>query len=330
MSLWPYQRPGEASRARLASRFERTLDALVLHEELARATAAGALDDLRLDAVSATSLDFKKDRFIVLVEGGLPGGGAVRLIAKGYADDRAPLVHANHLALWRAGLADPPIRTSRPYGTVPALGLTITEHLPGRHPTATDHRMADLCAVAAAALHRCGASLQPRFTLEAALGNVHRHASSLERRVPDAGPLVRALAERAERVGGSLGPLPMAPVHGDMSLGSFLLTDDATAMLDWDISCLFDPAWDVGHYTTQLLRFELETGLKGGGSAGAFVARYREAAGVDSSFDTRLDFFVALACVHKAYRVQRVARPDAPTVLAALLREAGERLARVG
>ena len=323
MSLWPYVRPGPTGRELLLERYERTLDG----PRLAAAFAEDAVPvDLDPASLVVRPVALKKDRFIVAVEGRSTAGARVAYVAKGYADERAERVQANHRALWEGGLGDVAslVRTNRPIAVLPSLGLTIGEWLPGDHPGPSDPEAAARTGRAAATLHGCHARVQPAFTLAAFLDNVDRHVRLLTARAPVLGAAAGIAAAHLGTEAPGIGFETGSPLNGDMSLGSFLVDGGRTYLIDWDISCRFDRAWDVGHYLTQLRRFGLERGEESGQARIAFLGAYEQAAGraVGRDFDARVAFFEAAACLHKAYSVARVGREDWPEVGSALVASA--------
>jgi len=324
MSLWPYVRPGSAGRDLLLVRYERTLDERQLGAALAEDAARLDLDPASL---TVRPIALKKDRFIVAVEGRSLAGVPVALVAKGYADARAARVQANHLALWEGGLGDPDgvVRTNRPIAVLPSLGLTLGEWLPGDHPGPSDPGTAARTGGAAATLHGCAARLRPEFTLAEFLANVDRHVRLLSTRAPDLAAGAASAAADLRAAAPGIGFETGAPLNGDLSLGSFLVDGGRTYLIDWDISCQFDRAWDVGHFLTQLRRFGLERGADPGLARIAFLEAYGRVAGpaAGRDFEARVAFFEAAACLHKAYSVARVGREDWPDVASALVVAAG-------
>lgn len=329
MSLWPYIRPGDAGTQRLHERLARTLDPKALRDEIRAATALGdAESDVPSQILSAEPLAIKKDRFIVLVKAADDRGQRLQFIAKGYWDEeRAVRVLGNHRRLWSGGLGEgDQIRTSRPLGLLAPLGVVLSERLPGDHPQPGNVDAAARAGRAAAALHSCRVELEPRFELEPALANVERHACLLERRDPAAGARAVALARRTREVGLRFADAPRAPLNGDLSLGTLLLDGARTFLIDWDIACSFDPAWDVGHYVLQLFRVGRERGEQHDAARGCFLAAYREHAAADAAFEQRVAFYEAVAAIHKAYTVVRVGGRDGLTLSGELLDLAAARL----
>ena len=324
MSLWPYVRPGPEGRERLLRRFERTLDTRQLAAALAADSVAVDLDPATL-AVRPVAL--KKDRFIIALDGRARDGAPIALVAKGYADERAATIHANHVALWEGGLGDVdgPVRTSRPIALVPSLGVTLSEWLPGQHPVPTDPSTAAMAGAAAARLHGCAARLHTSFTLAAFLDNVDRHIGLLSERAPDLRHICETAALSLRRAVPGISFEDGSPLNGDLSLGSFVIDATRTYLIDWDMSCRFDAAWDVGHFLAQLRRFGLEGGQATDAARTAFLEGYgsgtMDARGRD--FDRRSAFFEAAACLHKAYTVARVGREDWHEVAGALSEAAG-------
>jgi hypothetical protein len=320
MSLWPYVRPGSEGRDRLGWRYDRTLDPGLLGAVL---KAHVPELDLDLSTLGIRPVAYKKDRFIVAIEGRTWAGRRVALAAKGFADDRAAAIHANHVALWEGGLGDPggSIRTTRPIAVVPSLGLALSEWLPGHHPQASDAHAAARAGEAAAFLHGCPARLRPVFTPAGFLDNLDRHARLLSARAPDLGAVSEDAARRLRGLSARIDFQAGTPVNGDLSLGNFLIDGTTTYLIDWDISCDFDRAWDVGHFLTQLRRFGLERGQASDGSRAAFITAYGRASGdaPGADFPRRVAFFEAAACLHKAYSAARVGRADWHGVASALL-----------
>jgi hypothetical protein len=311
VSLWPPPRPGDKGAERARERYARTLDPVLLRDAIERAVAAGEVDELSIDRLETRPLGIKKDRFITCVDIDDARRGRLELVAKGYHDDRAVRVAHNHRALWEGGLGgDATVRTSRPWGVVASLGVALSERLPGEAPELLDAAAARRAAQAAARLHACDGGLEPAFTREAALANAERHAKRLVRRLATKREHQLALraaviAKRARAVAATLAPAEPRPVHGDLSLDSLLFDEERTFLIDWDISCRFDPAWDVGHFLAQQRRFGLETGVDTGPVRAAFLAAYLDARGADGEFESRAAFYEALTYLHKTMTVQR-------------------------
>jgi hypothetical protein len=331
MSLWPFENPGDEGLERLRERYAKTLNADVLRREIAHASASGDMDPIEVAEVSSRPLGIKKDRFLVLVDVDSPDG-RLELVAKGYCDERARRVIENHRLLWNAGLGDhsAPVRTSRPWGLLERLGVTLSERLPGEHPVRGDVASAERLGQAAAFLHACPAALEPAFDLDAALDNLHRHARLLERREPVVAAGAVRLAEQARSLVKSL-PTTVAgdAVQGDLGRTSFLIDGDRTYLLDWDISCRFDPAWDVGHYLVQLRRSGLVHGVATEAAGKRFLSAYLTAAGADAGFRWRVAYHYAVTCVHKAYTARHFEGPAWRRVVPELLRAGDAGLAEL-
>ena len=310
MSLWPPPRLGDDGTDRLRTRYARTLDPAVLRAELDAAVAAGEVDDLAIDRLETRPVGIKWDRFVVFVDIEDRRRGHVALVAKGYQDDRGREVAHNHRLLWEGGLGDGgAVRTSRPWGVVASLGIAVSERLPGRPPAILDTAGARRAAQAAARLHECDCGLAPAFTLEAALDNAERHARRIAKRAPEVAAGAVAIAHQARVIGETVarGAEPR-PIHGDLWLDSVLLDGERTFLFDWDISCRFDPAWDVGYFVAQQHRLGLEAGVETGAVRAAFLAAYAEAGGVGADFDARAAFYEALTYLHKTIAVPQADR----------------------
>jgi hypothetical protein len=318
MSLWPPPRLGDEDAERLRDRYARTLDPALLRAEIDAAVAAGEVDDLAIDRLETRPVGIKWDRFIAFVDIEDRRRGRVELVAKGYQDDRGRRVAHNHRLLWEGGLGDGgAVRTSRPWGAVASLGIVVSERLPGRPPAILDTAGARRAAQAAARLHECDGGLAPDFTLDAALDNAERHARRIAKRAPDLAAGAVAIADRARAVGETVarGADPR-PVHGDLWLDSVLLDGERTFLFDWDISCRFDPAWDVGYFVAQQRRLGLEAGVETSAVRAAFLDAYAEAGGVGAAFEARAAFYEALTYLHKTIAVPRTAwDPMVPALL---------------
>jgi hypothetical protein len=329
VGLWPYLRPGDEGDARLYERYARTLDPAALAEEIATAIAEQQLDEFDFDELDVKPLTIKQDRFLVLIDARAHNGATLPLIAKGYWDDRGRRVLANHRALWDAGLRSPAdVRTPRPLGYLPELGALLCERLPGAPCDRRDAASLARAGEAAARLHELPATLEPRFEVADALAGAERHARKLER---DgwAEQDVMALIERARMIADELGNVRPGPVHGDLATGNFLIDGRHTALIDWDTSCSFDPAWDVGHLLAQLRRFGLVEGFDVQLQRQRFLEAYFGASRNAQAelMLPRIALFEALACIHKAHRVQWLGQGDWKPVTSALLADASERLA---
>jgi aminoglycoside phosphotransferase (APT) family kinase protein len=80
-------------------------------------------------------------------------------------------------------------------------------------------------------------------------------------------------------------------------------------VIDWDLSCAFDPAWDVGHYVAQARRYQLKHGVATEDARAAFVAAYADAAGATDAFLRRVDYYEAIVGLHKAHAIGRAGAP---------------------
>ena len=318
MSLWPPPPLGGECAERLRERYARTLDPALLRAEIDRAVQAGDVDPLAIDRLGTRQVDLKQDRFIVFVDIDDRRRGRVELVAKGYNDDRARRIAHNHRLLWDGGLGDGgAVRTSRPWGVVASLGIALSERLPGEPPPILDTAGARRAAQAAACLHACDGGLEPAFTLEAALDNAERHARRIAKRAPDLAAGAVAIAHRARAVGELVaGGAELRPIHGDLWLDSVLLDAERTFLFDWDISCRFDPAWDVGYFVAQQRRLGLQDGVDTTAARAAFLAAYLEAGGAGAAFEARAAFYEALTYLHKTIAVPRTAwDPMVPALL---------------
>lgn len=318
MSLWPPPRLGDEGAQRLRKRYARTLDPALLRAEIDAAVVAGEVDDLAIDRLETRPVGIKWDRFVVFVDIDDRRRGRVELVAKGYQDDRVRRVAHNHRLLWDGGLGDGgAVRTSCPWGVVASLGIAVSERLPGERPAILDTAGARRAAQAAARLHDCDGGLEPAFTLEAALDNAERHARRIAKRAPDLAAGAVAIAHRARAVGETVARgAELRPIHGDLWLDSVLLDGERTFLFDWDISCRFDPAWDVGYFVAQQRRLGLEAGVETRAVRAAFLAAYAEASGGGAAFEARAGFYEALTYLHKTIAVPRTAwDPMVPALL---------------
>ena len=328
MSLWRHRGPDAEAVERLRRRHARTLNGGELAAALSRLAADAGVPPIDPASVVAQPLILRRDRFIVIVDA-RSAAGPVALIAKGYTDERAAQAFANHRALWDAGLgADRDVDIGRPWGVIDSLGLVVTERFPGRHPSAGDLEGARLAARATARLHGCAARLAPRVELGVVLDNLERRMRLLAARAPDLERSPVELAQTARVLGDELGGQDARPVNGDLSRESFIIVDGRTHLIDWDLSCEFDPAWDVGHYLAQARRYELRHPVSTDQLRATFVEAYVDATAADAAFLRRVDYYEGIVCLHKAHTIGRY---GAPVEHSAVLVDAAARaLARAG
>ena len=97
--------PGSPQRddlRRISKRWARALDAATLRAAMRRAIEEGKLEPLDIDGIQPQPVKLARSRFVVSV-----GVGRlrrpIRLVVKGYWDDRAGRIFENHRKLWDTG-----------------------------------------------------------------------------------------------------------------------------------------------------------------------------------------------------------------------------------
>jgi thiamine kinase-like enzyme len=116
---------------------------------------------------------------------------------------------------------------------------------------------------------------------------------------------------------------PSDALQGDLNRTSFLVDGDRLYLLDWDDSCRFDAAWEVGHFMVQLLRSGLVHHVDTSAAQESFLRSYLEARGENGDFEQRVRYYRSMVCVQKAYRVRQIELQEWPRVMTHLLRSAG-------
>jgi len=315
LSLWPFLRPDTAASQLLLERYAAALDRKRVAGNLAASAASPhhmVESDFRVHGLAV-----KKDRFLVLAN-----SRGQSMLIKGYADDRGGRVFRDHLRAWEAGLDGrfPEAATSQPIADLPGLGAHASDWLFGRAARLGSIDDARQSGLALARLHSLPVVFERSLDIDVMVANSWRSAHQLERIDADLGRaasklLVRGEAALRER------SIETAPVHGDFWLDAILFTASGLKLLDWDLACGFDPAWDLAFYLVQLERH-----LDGDASpvAGAFLAGYEDLIGRDSSLHEKIACQQCFTRVHKALSALRFDGPLGPRRAARLLSGGGQ------
>lgn len=310
MSLWPFLRPDAAAKRLLMDRYAAALDSKRLAADLA-AGAPGAYQlpesDLRV-----SGLALKRDRFLVLA-----GSSGPSLLVKGYADDRAGRVFRDHLHAWEAGLDGrfPEAATTQPIAHLPGLGAHASEWLSGRAAQLGSIDDARHSGRALARLHSLPVIFERSLDMAVFVANSWRFARLLERHDADLGRAACRQVERGEAVVAEHSA-ENVPVHGDFWLDAIMFSESGPKLLDWDLACGFDAAWDLAYFLVQLERH-----LEGDQSvvANAFLAGYEDVIGRDPRLPERIARQQCFARVHKAVSALRFDGRAGPRRAARLL-----------
>lgn len=107
-------------------------------------------------------------------------------------------------------------------------------------------------ALALAALHGCGARYGRLATFEEELAEVDEVIARLAQSVPALGPAARPLISRMRQHAGVLPEDPAVCVHHDFRPAQVLLDNGAIGFIDFDGSCMAEPALDLGRFRAKL------------------------------------------------------------------------------
>jgi hypothetical protein len=286
---------------RIAERWNRALDASTLRAEMKRAMEEGKLEPLNVARIQPKPVKLEGSRFVLSVRvGGRLGHPSSRLVVKGFGDDRAGRIFENHRKLWNTGLgSEEGIRTAKPLGVLDRLGAIVMECLPGEQAQRIDEEAAAAKGEAAAQLHACDATLTPRVELDAVLDDVMKRARRLKKKDKELGGDAERIAKRMLELRSSIETDRYAPVHGDLGNSPFLFSREEIYLIDWDTSCHFDPAFDVGYHLSQLHRWQLTNGIDTSASRERYLEAYLAATG-DSGLERRVSFFKGIVDLSKA------------------------------
>lgn len=329
MGPWEHPAAPPEGVLRLSERWTRALDESTLRSEMLRAIRRGELEPLDVTRIRPTPIKLESRRFVISVKAGPRLGRSRRVVVKGYWDDRARHVLENHRKLWDHGMGeDGDVGTARPLGLLDGLGAMAMEHLPGERPDRVDRGDAARKAEALARMHSCAAALTPAIDLGGAIESLTRAASRLEESEPELAHGAIEVADRARRLAPEVATARHTPVHGDLGNGAFLFSKRKVYLLDWDSSCRFDPAWDVGYHLSQLHRWQLTEKADTSASRACFMRAYLAAAG-EPGCERRIRFFEAMVDVSKASMMLRAAKPGWRTAVPELVRSASKGLMRI-
>jgi Phosphotransferase enzyme family len=285
---------------RNAERWNRALDASTLRAEMKRAMERGKLEPLNVARIQPQPVKLEGSRFVVSVRVGGRLRRTTRLVVKGFGDDRAGQIFENHRKLWNEGLgSEGGIRTAKPLGVLDGLGAIVMEWLPGDQAQRTDKEAAARKGEAAAHLHACGATLAPRVELETVLDDVMKRARGLKKKDIELGGRAERIVRRMIELRPLIETDRYGPVHGDLGHSPFLFSGEEIYLIDWDTSCHFDPAFDVGYHLSQLHRWQLTSGIDTTSSRERYLDAYLAASG-DSGLGGRVSFFKGIVDLIKA------------------------------
>lgn len=295
--------PGSPQRddlRRISKRWARALDAAKLRAAMRRAIEEGKLEPLDIDGIQPQPVKLARSRFVVSVGVGGRLRRPIRLVVKGYWDDRAGRIFENHRKLWDTGRGNEEgIRTSKPWGVLEGLGAIVMEWLPGEQAERTDEEAAARKGEAAARLHTCDATLTPNVELDTVVEDVMWRARRLSKKEADLGGAAERIAEQMQELRPVIDSDRYGPVHGDLGNSPFLFSGEQIYLIDWDTSCHFDPAFDVGYHLSQLHRWQLTKGIDTSASRERYLSAYLEAID-DPSLEDRIRYFKAVVDLGKA------------------------------
>ncbi len=290
---------------------------------------AGKLEPFDAERIRPHPIKLEGRRFVVMVDVSRRPRRSVRLVIKGYWDDRAGQVYENHRRLWDSGLGtERAIRTARPWGVLDGLGAIVMERLPGKPADPADKAAAARKGEATALLHSCTTTLTPAMDLDSVLKELGKNVSRLEQSEPELARGALELAEQARALEPMMRTSHYTPVHGDLSHSNFLFSRGRVRLFDWDQSCQFDPAFDVGYQLSQLQRAQLRLSTDLADARERFLRAYLEATG-EPELERRIRYFETIVSLSKASLVSRRSRPGWQVVVPGLLRSADEGLKQI-
>lgn len=187
------------------------------------------------------------------------------------------------------------LHVPRPLAYRPEVGLLLQSPVPGApiYPDRNTQIFRDLA-------NHAGETLAAIHDIEVPFGQPKRIETLLERlqhsleEMAYAGPAIyptleKLLAHLTKRVGnGSKEPIPLVGSHGDCKWDQFLEHDGRFSLIDFELFCQADRAYDLGYFCAYLPPSSPEDWRE---SAAAevlrteFLERYREASGMDLPLD---------------------------------------------
>ncbi|MFD2081618.1 Phosphotransferase enzyme family protein [Actinopolymorpha cephalotaxi] len=216
-----------------------------------------------------------------------PGSRCTVVVRMGYADqhaDRAlpdPVVLKTHQgdkgataweamrSLWNTELSgSKAVTLAEPLAYLPEERILVQGPVPGEQTLKELARMAitdggdralgrlrdelDRTAVALAALHGCGAQYGRVATFDEEVDEVDEVITRLAQSVPALRPAARPLIARMRQHAGALPEDPAVCVHHDFRPAQVLLDDGSIGFIDFDGSCMAEPALDLGRFRAKL------------------------------------------------------------------------------
>jgi aminoglycoside phosphotransferase (APT) family kinase protein len=156
-------------------------------------------------------------------------------------------------------------------------------------------RMAGQCGAILAHIHATPPERMPALPTRTTKDTLDGFAAGLEA-LPQARPVYQlALKWLRDRLPGDIEP---RLIHGDFRLGNLLVgPEGVTAVLDWELACLDDPAMDLAWMCVPSWRFgSIDLPVGGFGKEEDLLSAY-EAAGGDKSVRNRLHYFIVLGAL---------------------------------
>ncbi len=264
------------------------------------------------------------------------------VIGKLYRDSaKAEHVWAAMRALYSQG-ANARALIPRPLGLKPEWNLVLMECAPGvsmkrvlvEAGSDEARRAAKQAAAAVASYHTLELQSDDVRTVQTELAKLEKRAARLRCVAPAFSVVVDDFLKQVESRAATLGDAPPSFIHGDCKPNQLLLDGDHVAIVDFDRSCVGDPAIDVGNFMSQFPKFALSTGhdhLRE--LAPYFLAEY-QARARRPGLEERARLFQALSLARMAVRKlenspQTYARGGVSSPQVALLEEAKACLAEL-
>ena len=244
--------------------------------------------------------------------------------------------------LHRQGI-ERPVFVPRPLGMNQEWNMLLMERVPGvsmkrmlfeRRAPGEVQEVVKLGATALATVHSLCFESEEIRSWQTELEKLHKRTARLRLVAPSLADNVEALLVRAEEVARGYTFGAPSLIHGDCKPSQLLIDQGRVAFVDYDMTCLGDPAIDVGNFMAQFRKYALSTGesyLRRWGSS--FLAEYQARSSADGLTERAL-LFEALSLVRMAVRKFRTsprsyARKGQSSPQVLLLREAAVCLAQL-
>ena len=181
-------------------------------------------------------------------------------------------------------------------------GINMRDHLLETRSVDDAREVARRAAETLAAIHSLHIEGQRMRTLENDLKGIRVRAKRFHLVAPQLARQVDALLDRIALLAGRCTAGTPALIHGDYTPRQMLLNGGQLAVLDFDMTCLGDPAIDVGNFMAQLLKEAVYTGKDYLRQLSSYFLDEYEACSSRDGLAERVRLMQSLACVRLAVR----------------------------